>query len=129
LPPPIVRSGIDDPIGMPAEISMIQNGVYSWRFPMLYLGGAIVVTAWIGPFNPVLFLAMAAVSILWVPATLRSRMLARSVLRYAAAHDDPTANPRSTPILRRSDWFHLTVVVVEIAILVWLLSGGTLQTA
>jgi hypothetical protein len=77
----------------------------------------------------VLFLAMAAVPILWVPATLRSRMLARSVLRYAAAHDDPTANPRLTPILRRSDWVHLTVVVVEIAILVWLLSGGTLHTA
>jgi hypothetical protein len=125
LPPPIVRSGIDDPIGMPVEINAVRYGVYSWRYPMLFLLAIIVLVMWLGPAYPVVFIALAALPLLWVPATIRGRLMSRSVLRHAAAHGDRTADPRTAPILARGDWIRLGVVLAEIAFLIWLLHGGT----
>jgi hypothetical protein len=121
-----VRSGIDDPIGMPVEIAAVRNGVYSWRYPLLFLACAIVFAAWTGPSSPFpyLFIVFAAIPLVWVASTIRSRRLGRSVLRSAASHGDQTVDLRTARILTGGDWIRLGVVIAECVVLVWLLRGG-----
>jgi hypothetical protein len=90
-PDPIIRPGID-PVGLRYTTRMARYGVYSWRFPMLGLGVAVLIEFWLGlnqltVLFMLVFILLALVPLLWAGSALRSRLLERQVWLAAASHD------------------------------------------
>jgi hypothetical protein len=124
---PIIRSGID-PLGLRVVTTrMARYGVYSWRFPIAGFGFAILIEFWLGlnvltVRSVYLFVLLALAPLLWVGAALRGRLLERAVWRNAAPHD-PSVLPllAGWRLVRPSEYLKAGVVVVEVAVLTWLI--------
>jgi len=117
LPPPIIRSGVDDPFGLGPALEMTRFGVHYWLAALLPPAVLIGEVLWQGKFAitsptvwPLIPVSLALVAFS-APAALRRRSLARDVLRRAQSRGDTIQAIPSLVSVREA--FGALVVVAE----------------
>lgn len=120
-PEPLVRPGVDDPIGLAPAASMVRFGTSSWRFPLLGLAGAVVLAVLGAPLFALLLVLVALVPVLWLPGTVRNLAITRSMRRRSARGDALHLETEHSPLIRTRDVVAAIVVAAEAVVLVLIL--------